>query len=111
MNEEALPGAQGPPPGLDGDGFPSNVQPVPLGGPSGYIQFVAPSGAVHVPGGQGSSTTIPLSASDKEIAKSGTGRALSDRTVKGTRLRVLTLGTGARGAVLWPDRSPRSTKS
>ncbi len=84
----------------DGGGFPSNVQPVPLGGPSGYIQFVAPSGTVHVPGGQGSSTAIPLSSSDVAFAKSGRGHALSDRTVKGTRLRVLTLGTGARGAVL-----------
>ena len=42
-SEEALPGGEGPPPGQDGDGFPSNVQPAPLGGPSGYIQFVAPS--------------------------------------------------------------------
>ncbi len=99
-NAGALPGGEGPPPYPDGDGFPSKVQPVPLGGPSGYIQFVGPSGAVHVPGGQGSSTTIPLRASDKEIARSGKGRALSDRTIKGTRLRVLTLGTGARGAVL-----------
>jgi two-component system sensor histidine kinase MprB len=55
---------------------------------------------VHVPAGQGSSTTIPLSVSDKEIADSGKGRALSDRTVKGVQLRVLTLGNGARGAVL-----------
>ena len=98
----ALAGRNAPPPGgdRDGGGFPSNVQPVPLGGPSGYIQFVAPSGAIHVPGGQGSSTAIPLSASDKAIAKSGTGHALSDRTVKGTRLRVLTLGTGSSGAVI-----------
>ncbi|HEY3970023.1 MAG TPA: HAMP domain-containing sensor histidine kinase, partial [Solirubrobacteraceae bacterium] len=35
-----------------------------------------------------------------EIADSGKGRALSDRTVKGVQLRVLTLGNGARGAVL-----------
>ncbi len=91
------PGGQ---PDFDGGGFPNNVQPLPLGGPSGYIQFVSPSGAVHVPGGQGSSTTIPLTASDRAIASSGKGRALSDRTVKGTRLRVLTLGTRARGAVL-----------
>ena len=98
----ALAGRNAPPPGGDRDGgsFPSNVQPVPLGGPSGYIQFVAPSGAIHVPGGQGSSTAIPLSSSDEAIAKSGTGHALSDRTVKGTRLRVLTLGTGSRGAVM-----------
>ena len=100
QNDSSLPEGEGPPPSLDRDGFPNDVRPAPLGGPSGYIQFVAPSGVVHVPGGQGSSTTIPLNASDKAIAKSGKGRALSDRTVKGTRLRVLTLGTGARGAVL-----------
>jgi two-component system sensor histidine kinase MprB len=99
-NARALPGGEGPPPDGDSDGFPSNVQPVPLGGPSGYIQFVAPDGIVHLPGGQGSPTTIPLNALDKTIAHSGKGRALSDRTVKGTSLRVLTLGTGARGAVL-----------
>src|ERR1700728_139512 len=89
------------PPGDDGnDGFPSSVAPAPLGGPSGYVQFVSPGGTVHVPAGQGSSTTIPLSAADRKIARSGRGRALSDRMVKGTSLRVLTLGTGTRGAVL-----------
>lgn len=88
-------------PGGDGRGeFPSSVEPTPLGGPSGYVQFISPNATVHVPAGQGPSATIPLSASDKTIAGSGKGRALSDRTVKGTRLRVLTLGTGARGAVL-----------
>lgn len=89
-----------PPSGGGDDGFPSSVEPAPLGGPSGYVQFVSPDGAVHVPAGQGSSTTIPLSAADRAIARSGKGRVLSDRTVKGTQLRVLTLGTGARGAVL-----------
>jgi two-component system, OmpR family, sensor histidine kinase MprB len=89
----------GLPPG-DGGGFPSSVEPAPLGGASGYVQFIEPDGTVHVPGGQGPSARIPLSASDKAIAHSGKGRALSDRTVKGTRLRVLTLGTGARGAVI-----------
>ncbi len=84
----------------DSDGFPGSVEPAPLGGPSGYVQFVAPDGMVHVPAGQGSSTTIPLSTADKAIARNGKGRVLSDRTVKGTQLRVLTLGTGARGAVL-----------
>jgi two-component system sensor histidine kinase MprB len=84
----------------DHDGFPSSVEPTPLGGPSGYVQFVAPDGVVHVPGGQGSSTTIPLSASDKAIAHSGKGQSLSDRSVKGVQLRVLTVGNGARGAVL-----------
>ena len=91
----------GPPPGDDGvGGFPSSIEPTPLGGPPGYVQFVAPDGTVHVPAGQGSSTTIPLSPADKAIAHSGNGQALSDRSVKGVQLRVLTLGNGARGAVL-----------
>ncbi len=80
--------------------FPSSVEPTPLGGPSGYVQFVSPDGTVHVPAGQGSSTTIPLSIADKAIARSGEGQSLSDRTVKGVQLRVLTQGNGARGAVL-----------
>ena len=84
----------------DGGGFPNSVEPAPLGGPSGYVQFVSPSGAVHVPTGQGPSTTIPLSAADKAIAHSGKGQSLSDRTVKGVQLRVLTQGNGTRGAVL-----------
>ena len=54
-------------PGLEAR-FPSSVEPAPLGGPSGYVQFVSPAGAVHVPGGQGSSTTIPVSAPDRAIA-------------------------------------------
>ena len=83
-----------------GGGIPSSVEPTPLGGPSGYVQFVAPDGTIHVPGGQGSSTTIPLSATDKAIARSGEGQTLSDRSVKGVQLRVLTQGNGARGAVL-----------
>ncbi|HEY2631806.1 MAG TPA: HAMP domain-containing sensor histidine kinase [Solirubrobacteraceae bacterium] len=88
-----------PPPG-EGDEFPASVQPAPLGGPSGYVQFISPGGAVHVPDGQGPSASIPLSPTDRAIARGGAGRALRDRTVKGTQLRVLTLGTGSRGAVL-----------
>jgi two-component system sensor histidine kinase MprB len=95
------PNGGGPLPGdRDGDGFPSSVAPAPLGGPSGYVQFVSASGTVHIPAGQGSSTTIPLTATDKAIARSGKGQALRDRSVKGVQLRVLTLGNGARGAVL-----------
>ncbi len=93
-------GEPGPPPDGDNDGFPSNVQPAPLGGPSGYVQFVSPGGEVHVPGGQGPARTIPLSATDRHIASSGRGRSFSSRSVGGMQLRVLTLGTGARGAVL-----------
>jgi two-component system sensor histidine kinase MprB len=82
-------------------GLPSTVQPAPFGGASGYVQFLAPSGRVQVPGGQGSSpATIPVTARDRAIARDGSGSALSDRTVHGTKLRVLTEGLGARGAVM-----------
>ena len=80
--------------------FPNHVQPAPFGAASGYVQFIAPNGSVEVPAGQGTSPRIAVSMSDKAIAASGTGSALSDRTVKGTQLRVLTIGTGASGAVL-----------
>jgi len=81
-------------------GFPTHVQPAPFGAASGYVQFIAPNGTVDVPAGQGKSPQIAVSAGDKAIAASGSGSALSDRTVKGTKLRVLTIGTGASGAVL-----------
>ena len=81
-------------------GFPRHVQPAPFGAASGYVQFIAPSGTVEVPEGQGSSPRIPVSAGDRAIAARGTGSALSDRTVQGTQLRVLTIGTGTSGAVL-----------
>jgi two-component system sensor histidine kinase MprB len=92
---EGLP-AGGPPRG----GFPRRVQPVPFGAASGYVQFISPQGTVEVPAGQGTSPKIAVSASDKAIAASGSGSALSDRTVEGTSLRVLTIGTGSSGAVL-----------
>jgi two-component system sensor histidine kinase MprB len=87
---------------LDGHGpLPNFVQPGRFGGAAGYVQFVSAKGVVEVPGGQGSTPKIPPSASDRQIAASGHGSALSDRTVRGTHLRVLTLGTptasGAQG--------------
>ena len=111
------PGAGGPPPddgarGLgagapheshlplnDGAGpahhpYPPTVAPARFGGASGYVQFVTAGGAIAVPGGQGSTPKIALSAADRAIAARGAGRSLSDRTVKGTHLRVLTLGAG-----------------
>jgi two-component system sensor histidine kinase MprB len=91
----------GPPPGGGGEGgFPGRVQPTPFGAASGYVQFVSPTGAVVVPGGQGSSAQIAPGAGDLRIAAAGRGSALTDRTVRGTGLRVLTLGVGARGAVM-----------
>jgi two-component system sensor histidine kinase MprB len=74
------------------------IQPARFGGANGYVQFITPQGEIDVPGGQGSSPTIPLNATDRAIAARGAGRAMSDRTVRGTHLRVLTVGTPASGA-------------
>lgn len=82
-------------------GFPGRVEPAPFGAASGYVQFISAQGRIFVPGGQGTAPTqIALSARDRTIATRGSGSSLTDRTVKGTKLRVLTLGTGAAGAVL-----------
>jgi two-component system, OmpR family, sensor histidine kinase MprB len=96
------PARGGPLPGRGDDGgeFPTSVQPAPFGAAQGYVQFISPRGAVDVPGGQSSSSRIALSMHDRRIADSGDGSSLTDRTVGGTRLRVLTLGTGPRGAVM-----------
>lgn len=98
----------GPPPeggaGFAGSGpasLPTTVQPAPYGGASGYVQFVTPTGSVRVPAGQGSSRAqIPPNTRDRAIARAGAGSTLSDRTVHGTKLRVLTEGIGARGAAM-----------
>ncbi len=82
-------------------GFPRSIQPAPFGAASGYVQFISPEGTVQVPGGQGASPTrIAVTALDRAIAGHGSGRSVTDRSVNGTALRVLTLGTGSRGAVL-----------
>ena len=82
-------------------GFPGTVEPAPFGAASGYVQFISPQGQVHVPGGQGSSPhSIALTAGDRAIAARGGGSSLTERNVAGTKLRVLTLGTGANGAVM-----------
>jgi two-component system sensor histidine kinase MprB len=94
------PGTPGGPPGGGPGGRPTTVAPAQFGGASGYVQFIGPTGAVEVPGGQGSSPAIAPDAQERAIAAQGHGELLADRTVHGTPLRVLTLGTGARGAVM-----------
>jgi two-component system, OmpR family, sensor histidine kinase MprB len=81
--------------------FPGSVQPAPFGAAPGYVQLISPQGQLYVPGGQGSSPTrIALTASDRALARRGSGAGFTDRSVKGTQLRVLTIGTGTRGAVM-----------
>ncbi len=67
------------------------------------MQFISSNGAVVVPRGQGSTPSIPVDASERKIAASGHGRSLSDRTVKGTHLRVLTLGLAGGGSSSRPS--------
>jgi two-component system, OmpR family, sensor histidine kinase MprB len=91
----------GPPPDGSALRLPGQVQPAPFGGASGYIQFLSPGGGVFVPGGQGSAPAqIAVTSADRAIAAAGSGSALTDRTVNGARLRVLTLGIAPAGAVM-----------
>jgi two-component system sensor histidine kinase MprB len=88
----APPGA----PGARGRGIP-NPQPEPFGGPEGLAQLVLPSGrVVRRPG---TTEAIPVDAHVRDVARRGSGEYLTDVTVKGTHLRVLTRGAGDRGAV------------
>lgn len=90
----------GMPPGGGSQGFPDRMPPAPFGGATGYVQFVQRDGDTFVPGGQGSARTIAPTAADSRIAASGYGSSLSDRTVDGTDLMVLTRGAGSLGAVM-----------
>ncbi len=99
---DASPGGTPVPPHDGGPGgFPSAVQPAAFGAASGYVQVISSDGQVFVPGGQGSSSAkIAVSEGDRAIAAAGAGSSISDRSVNGTRLRVLTLGTGPGSAVV-----------
>jgi two-component system sensor histidine kinase MprB len=71
--------------------------PEPFGGPEGFAQLVLPSGRVLRRAG--SEESVPVDSRAREIARSGSGEYLTDTTVNGTHLRVLTRGAGASGAV------------
>ncbi|TMK40396.1 MAG: HAMP domain-containing histidine kinase [Actinobacteria bacterium] len=62
--------------------------PLPFGGASGYFQFVHSDGTVSAPGG---TPQLPVDARTRRAAQSGHGRYLTDETVRGTHLRVLTV--------------------
>jgi len=92
---------KGPPPEPAG-GFPDRLQQAPPLNQAGVqVQFISPDGAVRVPGGQGrSSFAIKPTAHEEMIARAGRGSEFTERTVKGTHLRILTMGAGPDGAVL-----------
>jgi len=100
-------GHAGVPPGDEDDRVlgrehpvPSNVSPVPFGGASGFVQVVQPSGAVFVPGGQGSAPSLVPTSTDRQIAATGAGSRVTDREIRGTHVRVLTEGVPGGGAVM-----------
>ena len=83
-----------------GQPVPHQVEPAPFGASSGFVQLVAVTGGVYVPGGQGSAPhSVPVSSGDRTIAAGG-GESLTERGVEGTRLRVLTRGVEGGGALM-----------
>ena len=83
-------------PGGPGGAFPI-LPHEPFGGPEGVAQLVLPSGrAIRPPG---STTRCPVDAKTRAVARSGSGEFLTDETVSGTHVRVLTRGVGSRGAI------------
>jgi two-component system sensor histidine kinase MprB len=77
-------------------GLPS-PPPERFGGPGGVAQLVMPSGRVlRRPGGE---ERLPVDERTREIAASGSGEYLTDGTVDGTHLRVLTRPFADRGAI------------
>ncbi|HYN92096.1 MAG TPA: ATP-binding protein, partial [Thermoleophilaceae bacterium] len=89
----------GPPPG-DGVPPPRRLPAPPrepFGGPGGYAQVVLPSGRVlRRPGAD---EALPVEPRAREIARGGSGEYLTDTTVDGTHLRVLTRAVPGGGAV------------
>jgi two-component system, OmpR family, sensor histidine kinase MprB len=67
-----------------------------LGGDDVFVQLISPSGsAERPPEGPG----IPVSEADRQIAETGQGENLTDATINGEHMRVLTAPAGDRGAV------------
>jgi two-component system, OmpR family, sensor histidine kinase MprB len=67
-----------------------------LGGGGVFVQLISPSGSTErPPEGAG----IPVSEADRQIAETGQGENLTDATINGEHMRVLTVPAGDRGAV------------
>jgi two-component system, OmpR family, sensor histidine kinase MprB len=100
---------QGPngPPGFRGRGFTRNdcdqglglddTRGGGFGGAQGYVQLVSPTGAVCLATRE--TSKLPVSGAVKALARSGSGRYVTDVTVGATHLRVLAQGAGRYGAV------------
>jgi two-component system, OmpR family, sensor histidine kinase MprB len=95
-------GPGGPEPGFGPPGgqfgrLPFDAPAEPFGGPEGFVQVVLPSGrALRF---RGERERLPVNESTRAIAEEGSGEQLTDTTVDGTHLRVLTAGVAPRGAI------------
>ena len=68
-----------------------------LGGPEGFVQLVLPGGrTVRF---RDERERLPVDERARAIAREGSGEDLTDTTVDGTHLRVLTAGLGRGGAI------------
>jgi two-component system, OmpR family, sensor histidine kinase MprB len=92
------PGAPGfGPPGESLPRFPLEAPAEPFGGPEGFVQLVLPGGrAVRF---RDERERLPVDERARAIAREGSGENLTDTTVDGTHLRVLTAGLGPGGAI------------
>jgi two-component system, OmpR family, sensor histidine kinase MprB len=87
----------GPPRFGRGPGLPPAPPPEPFGGAEAYVQLVLPNGRVlRRPS---ASEALPVEERAREIARSGSGDYLTDTTVGGVHLRVLTQALPGAGAI------------
>jgi two-component system sensor histidine kinase MprB len=85
---QELQSAPAPPPG--------SIAAPALGNGGVFVQLITPGGdAEHPPGALG----IPVSDADRQIAETGQGENLTDATVNGQHMRVLTVAVGDQGAI------------
>jgi len=78
------------------DGFPDGPPPGPFGGLDAFVQVVLPGGRVL---GSPDAGRLPVEERARELARSGSGEYLTDTTVDGVHVRVLTRAL-PRGAAL-----------
>jgi two-component system, OmpR family, sensor histidine kinase MprB len=74
-----------------------DAPPQPFGGPEGFVQLVLPNGRALTRPNQ--SEQLPVEDRAREIAAEGSGSYLTDLTVEGVHLRVLTEALSQGGAI------------
>jgi two-component system, OmpR family, sensor histidine kinase MprB len=73
------------------------LPPQAFGGPSGTFTLFKSNGQTYVPPGQ--TYEIPSTHAIESLAQAGRGEFYTDMRVKGTHIRVLVVGIGAKGAL------------